>query len=121
MAATRDVGNDIELKAADYLQKRGLRLLARQVRYRSGEIDLLMEDRDTLVFVEVRYRRNIVFGDGASSVDWSKRHRLRRAAELYLAQNPYAVNRPCRFDVISACGRSEQPQWNWYRNAFTLS
>ena len=122
MATTREVGDGIEQQAANYLQTRGMRLVARQVRYKSGEIDLLMEDRDdTLVFVEVRYRRNISFGDGADSVNWTKRHRLRRAAELYLALNPLASKRACRFDVISACGRVDQPQWNWFRNAFTLN
>ena len=70
------------------LERAGLRLRAANVRYRFGELDLVMDDADVLVFVEVRYRRAGDFGGGAASVDARKRGRLVRAASAYLASSP---------------------------------
>ena len=90
------------------------------MRYRFGELDLVMDDADVLVFVEVRYRRERDFGGGAASVDARKRGRLVRAASAYLAATPALARRPCRFDVVSVEGDAEAPRFDWIRNAFTL-
>ena len=118
MDTTRALGNDMEDKAASYLASRGLSLLGRQIRFKRGEIDLLMVHDNAIVFVEVRYRRHIKLGDGAQSVNWAKRERLKLAASLWLSQNPQYASLPCRFDVMSGRGRAESPQWTWYRDAF---
>lgn len=102
------------------LERAGLRLRASNVRYRFGEIDLVMDDGDVLAFVEVRYRRGHGFGDGADSVDARKRARLVRAASAYLAANPRLARRPCRFDVVSMSGSEDQPRIEWIRDAFVV-
>lgn len=120
MESTHEIGNELENAAARYLQARGLQVLGRQLRFRRGEIDLLMADREAIVFVEVRYRRHIKLGDGAESVDWKKREKMKWAAAALLAQRPEWSDRPCRFDVVSAQGPRDSPQWSWYRDAFRL-
>ena len=107
-----------ETAALLFLQSRGLRLLDRNAQVRGGELDLVMRDGDTVVFVEVRYRDSGAYGGGAASVDTGKRRRLVRAAQLYLAHNPRLANAPCRFDVVAASGDPAQPKLDWLRDAF---
>ena len=109
-----------ELAARRELERAGLRARAANVRYPFGELDLVMDDAEVLVFVEVRYRRGQRFGGGAASVDGRKRSRLVRAASAYLAANPTLARRTCRFDVMSIAGDAAAPQFDWIRNAFTL-
>lgn len=101
-----------------FLQSRGLRLLERNAQQRGGELDLVMQDGGSVVFVEVRYREHATFGGGAASVDRSKRKRLVRAAQQFLATHPRHANAPCRFDVIAAHGDPTQPTLDWLRDAF---
>jgi putative endonuclease len=109
-----------ERAAQRELERRGLRLRAANVRYRFGELDLVMDEGEILVFVEVRYRRSAGYGDGAASVDARKRARLTRAASAFLAATPALARRPCRFDVVSISGDPATPQFDWIRNAFTV-
>ncbi len=90
-------GNLAEALSADFLQARGLQLLARNYRCRMGEIDLILIDGPSLVFAEVRLRRNRDFGGAAQSITAAKRQRILRAARHYLSGRP---ERPCRFDVV---------------------
>jgi putative endonuclease len=113
-------GADWERAAQRELERAGLRLRATNVRYPFGELDLVMDEADTVVFVEVRYRRGTAFGGGAASVDARKRARLARAASAYLAANPTLARRPCRFDVVAVAGDAAAPRFDWIRNAFTL-
>ena len=106
--------------ALAHLQQAGLRLLARNVRYRHGELDLVMLDGATVVFVEVRYRRGASHGDGIDSVGAGKRLRLQRAAASYLASEPRLAQRACRFDVVALAGAPTQPRLDWLRNAFDV-
>ncbi|MGE8226292.1 MAG: YraN family protein [Stenotrophomonas sp.] len=111
-------GAAVEAAARVLLQNAGLQWRASNVRFRGGELDLVMYDRiaASLVFVEVRYRRSSGFGGGAASIDISKRRKLVRAAQLYLNQHPALANSPCRFDVVEASGKP--PRLNWIRDAF---
>ncbi len=114
MAATRrDSGQAAEAAAERWLQGHGLRPVARNHRCRRGEIDLVMREGDTLVFVEVRLRRHAGFGGALASVDRRKQQRLLAAAQDYLQRHPWSG--PCRFDVLGLDGRGE-PQW--VRDAF---
>ena len=113
-----DAGRDAESHACDYLLNRGLSLLARNFRSRLGEIDLIMDDGESLVFVEVRYRRGDAFGSGAESVDRRKQARITACAQHYLQQHPAALQRPCRFDVVAISGSRETPDIHWIRDAF---
>jgi putative endonuclease len=87
-----------ETLAAAYLAARGLPLVARNYRCRGGEIDLIVGDRDTLVFVEVRLRSSATFGGAAASITAAKRRRRTLAARHYLAM--LGREPPCRFDAI---------------------
>lgn len=110
-------GRWAEEQAAQYLESRGLRLVARNFRCRAGEIDLVMTDGPMLVFVEVRFRRSDRYGSGAESVTWTKQRRLLAAARVYLARHALADAR-CRFDVVSVSKRHYRPDFLWLRNAF---
>ena len=92
--------------------------VARNYRCRRGEIDLVMRDADTLVFVEVRRRSSRTFGGGLESVDARKRARVVAAAEHYLVMNRIGDDRSCRFDVVAIDGPSPRASIEWVRNAF---
>lgn len=111
-------GDAVETAALAFLQQRGLRLLARNASARGGELDLVMAEGDSVVFVEVRYRGSAAFGGGAASVDAGKRRRLVRAAQAWLLRHPRHADAPCRFDVIAASGDPAAPAFDWLRDAF---
>ncbi|GAP67157.1 hypothetical protein MBSD_n2473 [Mizugakiibacter sediminis] len=115
---TRARGGVFEQHALDRLTQAGLALVARNFTTRHGELDLVMRDGDTLVFVEVRYRRGTGFGGGMASVDAAKRAKLVRAAALFLAAHPRLAHLPCRFDVVAFAGDAAQPTCDWRRAAF---
>ena len=113
---TRDrlrLGEEGERLASRYLEERGYRILARRWRGAGREIDLIAEERGTLVFAEVRMRGPGGFGGAAESVTAAKRARLIAAARLYLTRHPDAA---CRFDVFLVDGPPRHVQW--IRNAF---
>ncbi len=107
-----DGGAQAEQQAAQYLQRQGLEPVARNYRCRFGEIDLIMRDGATLVFVEVRLRRSAGFGGAAASIDARKQQRIIRTAQQYLAG--LAHTPPCRFDAVLLDDNGMQ----WLRNAF---
>ena len=93
-------------------------LVSRNYRCRRGELDLVMRDADTLVFVEVRRRTSVAFGGGIDSVDARKRVRLVAAAEHYMMVNRIGDDRPCRFDVVAIDGPSRYATIEWVCGAF---
>lgn len=111
-------GDAVETAALGFLQRHGLRLLARNAQARGGELDLVMLDGETLVFVEVRYRATSAFGGGAASVDAGKRRKLVRAAQAFLLRHPQHADVSCRFDVIDAAGDPATPRIEWLQDAF---
>jgi putative endonuclease len=103
-----------EAAAAGFLTRQGLVLLQQNYSCRFGEIDLIMRDGQSLVFVEVRLRSNLKFTSAADSIHPHKQQKLIRAAQHYL-QN-LSASSPCRFDVVLFDNDSyESP--NWIRNA----
>lgn len=107
-------GNAAESLAAAWLERRGLRIVTRNYNCRSGEIDLIAKDGDTLVFVEVRRRRSYAFGGAAESVNRAKQTRILSAARHYLMNKP---EQPCRFDVI-VLDALDADAIEWLRDAF---
>lgn len=108
-------GAAAERMARMHLQQAGLHFLAANLRYRVGEIDLLMRDGPVLVFVEVRSRRSSAYGGAAASVDARKQLRLRRAAQCLLRERFGHADWPaCRFDVVAI----EAGRLAWIRDAF---
>jgi putative endonuclease len=113
--AAQLAGQGAESRARRLLEDAGLRFVAANVRYKVGELDLVMNDGEALVFVEVRTRSSALFGGAAGSIDYRKRLRLQRAANRYLLQNFGQRDWPaCRFDVIAF----ETGTPNWIRGAF---
>lgn len=101
-------GAAAEALAANFLAARRVSIVARNWRCRMGEIDLICQDGDTLVFVEVRSRASGRFGSAADSITARKQARLVAAAQHYLATLKRVP--PCRFDAILIDGDAE-PQW----------
>jgi putative endonuclease len=116
----RSIGDDWEIFAAKRLRDAGLRILHRGYRCRMGEIDLIAVDAQTLVFVEVRFRRNARFGDAASTVTYAKQQRIIAAARHFLMRHPAYSQYPIRMDVVAveAPKPDEQPHFRWIRSAF---
>jgi putative endonuclease len=110
-----DRGAQAEQLAANFLTRQGLRLLVRNYRCRYGEIDLILQDGDTRVFVEVRLRSRGDFGGAAASIDSHKQRKLTLTAQHYLAQLPRTP--PCRFDVVLL--RDTGAPLEWIKNAFS--
>jgi putative endonuclease len=121
---TRGTGARCEDIACAHLASAGLILVERNFNCRYGEIDLIMRERDVVVFVEVRYRRGAGarggFGDGIDSVSAAKRAKLARAAAVFLSMHPRLANQTCRFDVVAIAGDTASPALDWCRNAFDI-
>ena len=103
-----------EALCAQFLQRAGLRILARNWRCRHGEIDLVAQEGETLVFAEVRLRSDARFGGAAESITAAKRGRIVAASRWYLAGRRES---PCRFDVLLLDGLDGR-RIRWLRNAF---
>lgn len=107
-------GAAAEDAALRLLRRKGLKLLARNARFKGGELDLVMRDGDTLVVVEVRARRSAGFASAAESIDARKRGRIVMATQLYLAAHPEHAERALRFDVVAI----DDGVPRWIANAF---
>lgn len=114
----RKSGFHWEKAAEAYLRSKGLRLLQRNFSSRFGEIDLIMKDGQTLIFVEVKYRKSNQHGSGADAVTIQKQERISRTAAWYLVKNPDKAENTCRFDVISINQDHGAQSIDWIRNAF---
>jgi len=117
-ATTTQRGRWAETLAFEHLQAAGLSEVTRNYRCRVGEIDLVMRDGPTLVFVEVRYRGRSDFGSGAASVGSRKQARLINSAQHFLQRNSTLAKANCRFDVIGVAGPQAEPRIEWIRDAF---
>jgi putative endonuclease len=120
---TKATGDSGEERALEYLVQRGLMLVTRNFKTPGrggGEVDLVMRTPDgTLVFVEVRQRKNANFGGAAASISATKRRRIVFAAQHYLSR--LARMPPCRFDVVSLQGQGPDAQIEWLQAAFDAS
>ena len=111
--AHENKGATAEKLALAFLQRNGLQLIESNFQCRFGEIDLILHDGSTLVFVEVRLSSSQSFGGAAASVTSAKQGRITRAAETYLQQQRRDM--PCRFDVVVLDG---EHKIEWIKNAF---
>lgn len=107
-----------EQVAQSYIEKHGLTLLERNFTVKAGEIDLVMKEANTYVFVEVKYRQSNHYGGAIEAVGYKKQEKIRRSAAIFLQQKGLnAYNTACRFDVIAING-SANPEITWLKNAF---
>jgi len=113
----RIIGHAWEQEACTYLIKQGLQVETQNYRTQRGEIDLIMRDNNTLVFVEVRYRQQSRYGGAIESITFAKRQRIISAAQHYLQKNALSEKIKCRFDVI--CWQSSTTI-SWIKDAFQV-
>lgn len=115
-------GQIAEQLAKQFLQTEGLLFIEQNFHSRWGELDLVMKEQDVLVFIEVKYRKNNLFGGAISAVSTSKQQKIIKTAAIYLQQhglNEY--NTAYRFDVVAIEGNTNtiaKSQINWLKNAF---
>lgn len=107
-----------ENKARAYLISQGLDWVESNYRCVCGEIDLIMRDKEFLVFVEVRARSSANFGGAVASVTAAKRRKLLKTAAHYLLSKKLYERQATRFDILSFEG--VQPRIEWIKNAFGL-
>lgn len=110
------LGKSYEQHAYFFLINQGLRLIAKNSFCRWGEIDLIMQDQLCLVFIEVRYRKNSLYGDAQSTVTISKQKKTIKAAYVWMQQQNIDIeNCEFRFDVFATTGNNSE----WIKNAFS--
>lgn len=109
------IGYAMENLACRYLQQQGLQLLLRNYRCKMGEIDFIMQDKQYIVFVEVRYRAQRGFGSSIETIDHYKQLKLIKTAEHYLMKNRLQWQL-VRFDAIAMDGSLKQLKMNWLKN-----
>jgi putative endonuclease len=113
----KKLGAEAEALAAAYLVKIGYKIIAQNINYRFGELDIIAFDKQTLVFIEVKHRRSQSYGAPYEAVTRSKQHKIILAAQAYLQK--YSKNMPvCRFDVVSLVGDLKSPHLEHIRDAF---
>lgn len=114
----REQGNYAEEQACRFLLGRGLQLVSRNFRCHRGEIDLVMQEGEQLVFVEVRLRRHQGFGGALESVTFTKQQRIIRTADYFLLTHPAWAGHACRFDVVAMSG-TRTTAITWIKDAFS--
>lgn len=123
---TRQKGFEFEALAVKYLEEKGLSLLCRNFSCKLGEIDIICVqkeiqnrvDQQIIVFVEVRFRKNSLFGGPLASVDFKKQQKLVKSAQFFLKTRPSLRMLPCRFDVVAITMKDTETEIEWVQNAF---
>jgi putative endonuclease len=115
---TQQLGNKVEKLVCAYLQTEGLTLITENFFTPFGELDLIMQDGKTLAFIEVRYRKSSLFGNGAESVTRSKQRKIIRSALCYLQKHP--TRQGCRFDVVTVQPADHEVDIDWIKGAFQV-
>jgi putative endonuclease len=112
-------GAAAEELAAQYLQVRGLKILARNLRCKAGELDLVCLDGGVLAIIEVRLRGSAEYGGALASVTWTKQRKILRAAQFFLRREKHWKNLPLRFDVLAIEGLPDGAhRVDWVKDAF---
>lgn len=106
-------GESAEEQAHKFLMEKGLKPVGRNFRCKLGELDLIMQDKQTLVIVEVRFRKSDKYGSAVESVTQSKQSRIIAATQIYLSSKK--INPRLRFDVVAISGNGNV---EWIQNAF---
>ena len=116
---TRSKGQETEDACCDYLKNKGLVLIERNFHCRHGEIDLIMKENKTIVFIEVRYRKNNDFGGALESITPSKQIKVKASAETYI--QTHKISGAVRIDFVAmtiAPNEDSDYLFDWIKNAF---
>ncbi|GGA83347.1 UPF0102 protein [Neiella marina] len=115
----KKTGDHYEQLALDYLRRQGLSLVTQHFRKGHWEIDLIMREQDTLVFVEVKYRSQKGYGGAEYALSQAQISRLRRTAQYFLQTQQLKEHQTaCRFDLLAVDGQGNEQQISWLKNAF---
>ena len=112
------LGEKGEGLAVKFLMKKGYRIIRRNYKTRIGEIDVIAADKDTLVFIEVKTRESLQYGQPFEAVDRFKRRKIANVAMLYLKTLKEIP--PCRFDIVSIYFENGRPEFELIRDAFEI-
>ena len=114
----KDTGIFYEQQACRFLERQGLFVLDKNVKLKCGELDIIMQDGSSIVFVEVKFRKNAMFGGATSSISKKQQRNLLNTAHLWLVkQKRSATHTEFRFDAIVFEGTSDAV--NWIKNIFS--
>lgn len=116
--STTGKGRLAEDAALSYLQKQGLKIISRNFRSPRGEIDLIMQDGDVIVFVEVRSRKDAGVLNPLESIDETKQRKIVSTSEYFLQKKMKKLDYYCRFDVVTLTGNPDAVNIEWIKNAF---
>ena len=100
----RSIGAAYEQKAVEYLKEKGYSIIKQNFRCRMGEIDIIAQWNDVIVFVEVKYRKTASFGHPEEAVSYYKQEKIRKVAQFFLTGANLSMDTDCRFDVIAIEG-----------------
>jgi putative endonuclease len=114
-----EFGRMAEEAAAGFLRSRGYKIIRRNYRARSGEIDIIASEGDAICFVEVKARHSNLFGSPEEAVSYSKQRQIAKAALSYLRQAGLP-DKPARFDVVSLLYSGKEPEIELIKGAFEL-
>jgi putative endonuclease len=115
----KTIGNRAEAEALKFLTQKGLRLVEKNFQCLMGEIDLIMEDKEHIVFIEVRSRSRSTHGNAAESITPAKIRKIIKTATLYLQMKKWLYKVNSRFDVLAIDFTEQERQVTWLKNAFT--
>ena len=104
MENKRSIGAVYEQKAVEYLKEKGYSIINQNFRCKIGEIDIIAQWKDVIVFVEVKYRKTASFGYPEEAVSYYKQEKIRKVAQYFLTGSNSFVDMDCRFDVIAIEG-----------------
>lgn len=114
----RAKGHAIEQACRDYLIKQNVTLVCFNFYSKMGEIDLIGQEKNTLIFFEVRYRNDQGYGSALESVTHTKQRRIYKTAQFFLLKHPEFQRLSYRFDIIAANTYNGGIKFNWHKNAF---
>ncbi|MDO8282410.1 MAG: YraN family protein [Thermodesulfovibrionia bacterium] len=112
------LGEKGEGVAVTFLQKSGYKILEQNFKTFLGEIDIIAQDGETLVFIEVKTRESLLYGQPFEAVNKTKRRKIANVALLYLKK--LKETPPCRFDIVSICYENMKPEIELIRDAFEV-
>lgn len=119
---TKFMGAYFEAIACDYLLNNNLKLIQRNYISKYGEIDIIMQDMASLVFVEVRARKNILYGSPIETINYKKQAKIIKTAQCFLLNHNIYEKSPYRFDAITLIAKNkkhEKYDLTWYKNIIT--
>ena len=117
MKSTNEIGRSGEDRAVNFLRQKGFSIIKTNYRTSDGEIDIIAQDGDVLVFVEVKSRRSLSFGTAEAAVDMMKQKQLKRIAQQFISHYQL-FDRDCRFDVVALYYEGSAVQLKYIPNAF---